>query len=174
MVRVVRDWRVELVEAYSDLLHPVGDPPAVQGFPEVGDGWRDLLERACVRNRAAARANGGTFYATQVKEKYAALRFYWKGALSPAADAKVEEEAIDLAEARSDILERLCNRIEPGEVSLPRLRKDECVCDLTHHECPLCSSSDVVFAIATDDLPDEFAEALGLLDHGNEDETDED
>ncbi|TCU60490.1 hypothetical protein EDE08_1213 [Bradyrhizobium sp. R2.2-H] len=113
MPGVVRDWRVELVETYPDLFHPVGDPPSAQGWPEVGDGWRDLLDRACVRIRAAIQADGGTFHATQIKEKYGTLRFYWEGALSPEADAKVEE-AIDLAEARSACTCEVCG--EPGRL----------------------------------------------------------
>lgn len=102
-----RGWRVELVEAYPDLFHPAGDPPSAQGWPEVGDGWRDLLERACARIRAAVQADDGTFHAIQIKEKYATLRFYWHGALSPEADALVEE-AIDLAEARSAVTCEIC------------------------------------------------------------------
>jgi len=41
------------------------------------------------------------------KEKYATLRFYWEGALSPEANAKVEE-IIDLAEARSACTCEVC------------------------------------------------------------------
>jgi hypothetical protein len=108
MMRVVRDRRVALIEAYPDLFHPVpGDPPAAQGFPEVGNGWQDLVERACARIRAAVQTDGGTFHATQIKEKYGTLRFYWDGALSSAADAKVEE-AVDLAEARSACTCEIC------------------------------------------------------------------
>ncbi len=103
----MRGWRTELVEAYPDLFHPVGDPPSAQGWPSVGNGWRDLLQRACARIRAAIQADDGTFYATQIKEKYGTLRFYWEGALSPEADAKVEE-AIDLAEARSACTCEVC------------------------------------------------------------------
>ncbi|QOG19145.1 hypothetical protein [Bradyrhizobium sp. SEMIA] len=107
MPGVVQDWRVELVETYPDLFHPVGDPATAQGWPEVGDGWRDLLERACVRIRAAVQADGGAFQATQIKEKYGTLRFYWQGALSPDAYVKVEE-VIDLAEARSACTCEIC------------------------------------------------------------------
>ncbi|GAA0005951.1 hypothetical protein [Bradyrhizobium diazoefficiens] len=32
------DWRLELVMAYPDLFHPVGDPPGAEGWPSVGDG----------------------------------------------------------------------------------------------------------------------------------------
>ena len=101
MTSPVRDWRVELVEAYPELFHPLPDHPGVaQGSPSCGDGWRDLLERACARIWTAVQADGGTFHATQIKEKFGRLRFYWNGALFPAANAKVEE-AINLADARS-------------------------------------------------------------------------
>jgi hypothetical protein len=110
MACVARDWRVELIKTYSDLFHPVGDPPEAEGFPEVGNGWCDLLERACARIRAAVLTDGGSFHATQVKEKYATLRFYWEGALSPAATTKVED-AIDLAEARSACTCEICGEL---------------------------------------------------------------
>lgn len=112
----VRDWQTDLVASYPDIFHPVGDPPACLGWPEVGDGWRDLLERACARIRAAVLASGGTFHATQIKEKYGTLRFYWDGALSPTADAQVEE-AIDLAEARSACTCEICG--EEGRLHGP-------------------------------------------------------
>lgn len=56
-----RDWRADLVTAYPDLFHPVGDPPHAQGWPWVDEGWEDLLMRACWRIRAAVRADGGSF-----------------------------------------------------------------------------------------------------------------
>jgi hypothetical protein len=77
-----------------------------------------LLERACVRIRAAVQADGGSFQLTQIKEKYATLRAYWHGALSPEADARVEE-AVDLAEARSAVSCEICG--EPGLAARPRL-----------------------------------------------------
>ena len=108
MARIVRDWRAKLIEAYPDIFHPLPDNPGVaEASPECGEGWRDLLDRACARIRAVVHADGGSFKATQVKEKYATLRFYWEGALSPEADAKVEE-IIDLAEARSACTCEVC------------------------------------------------------------------
>ncbi|MHC2462430.1 hypothetical protein [Bradyrhizobium embrapense] len=107
-----RDWRADLVTAYPDLFDPTAsDPPAARGWPWVEKGWRDLLERACVRIRAALEAEGGTFHATQIKEKFGTLRFYWEGTLSPRASARVEE-AVDLAEARSAVTCEICG--EPG------------------------------------------------------------
>jgi hypothetical protein len=66
---------------------------------------------ACVRIWAAVQAHGGSFRATQIKEKYGTLRFYWDGDLSPRAAARVEE-AIDLAEARSAVTCEICG--QPG------------------------------------------------------------
>lgn len=104
-------WRAKLVESYPDLFHPAGDPPGAEGWPAVGDGWEDLLQRACRRIREAVRADGGSFRATQLKEKYGTLRFYWTGDLSAKAAAAVED-AIDLAEARSATTCEVCG--EPG------------------------------------------------------------
>lgn len=94
-------WRAALIEAYPDLFRSSsGSPGMSQGLPECGDGWQNLLQRACARIRTAVAVDGGSFRATQVKEKFGTLRFYWDGSLSAEADALVEH-AIDLAEARS-------------------------------------------------------------------------
>jgi hypothetical protein len=106
-----------LVSAYADLFDPSpGDPPVAQGWPCVGEGWRDLLECACARIRTAIRTHGGSFRASQVKEKYGGLRFYYDGALPPSAAALVEE-AIDLAEARAACTCEICG--EPGSLCGP-------------------------------------------------------
>jgi hypothetical protein len=108
MARIVRDWQINLIEAHPDLFHPLPNNPGVaQASPECGAGWQDLLDRACVRIQAAVQADGGTFKFTQIKEKYGTARLYWEGALSPEADARVEE-IIDLAEARSACTCEVC------------------------------------------------------------------
>jgi hypothetical protein len=100
MAGSVRDWRDHLFEVYPDLFHPAGHSPVAQGWPCVGDGWRDLLERACTRIRAVEQSDVGSLTFTQTKEKYGTLRAYWEGTLLREADALVEE-AIDRAEAPS-------------------------------------------------------------------------
>lgn len=101
MSSVMQDWRLGLIAAHPDLFRPPADGPEVaEGYPECGPGWRDLIDRCCVRIRAAVAADGGTFRFTQIKEKYGFARLYWTGRLSPDASARVEA-AIDLAEARS-------------------------------------------------------------------------
>ncbi len=52
--------------------------------------------------------------------------------------------------------------------------EDEFVYDPKRHECPRCGSSDVVFAISTGELPDEFIEALAAAEPLDDLETDED
>ena len=105
--RTGRGWQADLIERHTRLFHaPAAGPEAAQGYPECGEGWRDLLDRACVRIEAAL-AGGGTFTAQQIKEKYGTLRFYWSGRLLSDAEAKVEE-AIDLAEACSACTCEIC------------------------------------------------------------------
>jgi hypothetical protein len=89
MPGLVRNWKVELIEAYPDLFRPPADrPEGAEGSPECGEGWRDLLDRACIRIRAALRAHGGSFRFTQIKEKYETARLYWEGDLSEEAGEK--------------------------------------------------------------------------------------
>lgn len=106
MAHPKRDWRVELIEAYPKLFNaPAAGPAAARGFPSCQEGWCDLLQRACARIQAAVDAGGGTFTASQIKEKFGTLRFYWRGGVANRAEV---EEAIDLAEARSACTCEVC------------------------------------------------------------------
>lgn len=108
MSGMVRNWRVELVERHRDIFQPPADfPGAAQGSPECDCGWRDLLNRMCVRIRTAVQTDGGAFKFSQIKSKYGTLRVYWDGKLSAEAGAQVEE-AIALAEARSAVTCEVC------------------------------------------------------------------
>ena len=107
MTTTGQDWRVDLLEAHPGLFHPPADTAdAAQGYPTCEEGWRDLLERCCVRIEAAL-AEGGVLRVQQIKEKFGALRFYWSGDLPDAAKAKVDE-AIALAAARSACTCEIC------------------------------------------------------------------
>src|ERR1700692_2916784 len=82
------------------LFHPLKEHlEGVQGYPECNEGWRDLLDRACVRIENTLD-NGENVKITEIKEKYGTLRFYWSGDLLSEAEAKVDE-VVDLAKARS-------------------------------------------------------------------------
>jgi hypothetical protein len=101
MAGTVRDWRIAMLEAHPNLFHPPeAHPETADGYPSCGEGWRDLLERACVRIEAALADGGGTFRASQIKEKFGGLRFYWWGQVSPETAARISD-ALALAEARS-------------------------------------------------------------------------
>ena len=96
----VRDWQIELIEAHPGLFQPpAGHPEKAAGYPWCEQGWRDLLERLFVRIEAALR-HGETIHFSQIKEKFAGLRVYWRGDVSPETTARIHE-AIALAEARS-------------------------------------------------------------------------
>ncbi|WLA85194.1 hypothetical protein [Bradyrhizobium elkanii] len=104
----VGNWRVELTEAHRDLFQPPVDfPGAAKGSPECDVGWRELLDRLCVRIAGIVQADGGVIKFSQIKQKYGTLRVYWDGALAPDADAQVED-AIALAEARSAATCEVC------------------------------------------------------------------
>ncbi|MFK4381033.1 hypothetical protein [Bradyrhizobium sp. USDA 223] len=104
----IGNWRVELIEAHRELFQPPVDLPGLaQGSPECDAGWRDLLDRLCVRIAGIVQADGGAFRFSQIKEKYGTLRVSWDGRLPPDADAQVEK-AIGLAEARSAVTCEVC------------------------------------------------------------------
>jgi hypothetical protein len=99
MAQVI-DWRIELIEAHQGLFHPPeAHPEKASGYPWCDQGWRDLLERLCGRIEAALR-DGETIRILQIKEKFASLRCYWRGDVSPETAARIME-AVALAQARS-------------------------------------------------------------------------
>jgi hypothetical protein len=53
-------------------------------------------------------------------------------------------------------------------------RKGECDYEPHRHECPLCGSADVVFALAIDELPEELVAALLRAEPLDDDDNDED
>jgi hypothetical protein len=107
MAVIIRNWRVDLIEAHPDLFQPpAGGAEGAEGSPECGEGWRALLDRLCVRI-GSTLSEGERFRFTQIKEKYGTLRAYWTGRLSEPTRLLVEE-AIDLAEARSACTCEIC------------------------------------------------------------------
>jgi hypothetical protein len=101
------------------------------GYPNTGDGWRDLVETAIGRIAAAvAAAPSRSVGITQITEKFGALRLYWHGRNNlPETTCAAVAEAVHLAEARS-----------------------ACTCETYgadgRHACPKCGSGDVRFALS--------------------------
>ena len=104
---MAKDWKIELIRAHTRLFRPPkGYLEGAQGYPECNEGWRDLIDRACVRIENALD-NGDPVKIVQIKEKYGTLRFYWSGRLPSETEAKVRE-VVSLAEARSACTCEIC------------------------------------------------------------------
>lgn len=87
-------WRSALVAKHPDALKIA--------YPEVGDGWRDLVERAVSRIAAAVRGLSlRSVEIVQIKQKFGGIRIYWHARRLPDSVVARIEEAVDLAEARS-------------------------------------------------------------------------
>jgi hypothetical protein len=98
-------WRDALVSKHRHLFEDGSG--AAHGYPAVGDGWRELLERAV--DRIAAAVGHGQMTIFQIKQKHGTLRLYHSSAadLDEAAQYSVEE-AVALAEARSACTCEIC------------------------------------------------------------------
>jgi hypothetical protein len=98
-------WRDALVSKHCHLFKDGSG--ATHGYPAVGDGWRDLLERAL--DRISAAVGEGQMTILQIKSKYGTLRLYHSSAadLDEAAQYSVEE-AVALAKARSACTCEIC------------------------------------------------------------------
>jgi hypothetical protein len=97
-----RTWQAELVARHPHLFLSGDNRTSIPGYPFVGDGWRDLVERAVDRiaNTLAAAASGSVTL-VQIKEKFGVARIYWYGAgLTEAAESAITD-AVTKAEARS-------------------------------------------------------------------------
>lgn len=97
------DWRRALMDKHAHLFSSIEDGRLVtRGYPAVGDGWRELLERTIERIAAAVGGEpDASVVILQIKEKFGGIRIYHQSKnASRAFDDKVTE-AVDLAEARS-------------------------------------------------------------------------
>ena len=95
------DWRRALVERYPHLfLRGSKGKQFAPGYPTVGDGWRELVEKAIDR---IEEAGNGRIRINQIKEKYGSLRLYFDTlqGLTREQMAAVED-AVALAKARSE------------------------------------------------------------------------
>jgi hypothetical protein len=100
--RTERTWRDALVARHPHLFLSGDNRTCIPGFPLVGDGWRDLVERAVERIAdTLAAAPSASVTIAQVKEKFGFARIYRHGTgLTKAAENAITD-AIVLAEARS-------------------------------------------------------------------------
>lgn len=108
-----KTWRTDLMERHSDLFRgEIGGRYAPEGYPTVGNGWRELLETALLRIEAALHgAPSGSLSVVQIKEKYGSLRLYWESHGLSAVTVGAIEEAVALAEARSACTCETCGEV---------------------------------------------------------------
>jgi hypothetical protein len=104
-------WQFALLARFPALFDRDFNGKVVRsGYPEVDDGWRDLVETAIARiANAVAAAPAESPHIGQIKEKFATIRIHWSGGrgLTEAMSTAVDE-AIELAEARSACTCEIC------------------------------------------------------------------
>ena len=103
-------WQATLVAQYPELFRTELDGRYLApGFPEVGDGWRALVETAVARiSEAVAAAAPASVRIVQLKEKFATLRLYWYGEALSRETENAVADAVALAEARSACTCEVC------------------------------------------------------------------
>ena len=107
MAPIVKDWRVVFVQAHERLFDLMPDEPQRSfGYPLCDAGWRDILERLCIRIETALQQND-TFEFVRIKQKFGVLRADWHGEISNDTSARILE-AINLAVARSACTCEIC------------------------------------------------------------------
>jgi hypothetical protein len=97
-----------------------------RGF-DVGDGWHDLVRECCAKLEAINNTIEDPtkhIVASQVKEKFGTLRFYIDTCESAEPRWKEIQEAIDVAEAKSEVTCEVCGK--PGKLIAGRWWKTFC------------------------------------------------
>jgi hypothetical protein len=91
MTRALQTWRIDLMRAHPRLFEVMSDEPHLSfGYPNCEEGWREILERLCVRTEAALR-DGETFQFVRIRQKFGILRVDWD------AEASEDTEATTVA-----------------------------------------------------------------------------
>jgi hypothetical protein len=107
MALLIDDWRTVFMQAHERLFDLMPNKPERSfGYPLCDAGWRDILERLCIRVETALQENDA-FEFVRIKQKFGVLRVDWDGEISNDTRAKILE-AIDLAVARSACTCEIC------------------------------------------------------------------
>jgi hypothetical protein len=100
MTHALQAWRIDLMRAHPRLFEIMpGEPHLSFGYPNCEEGWRDLMEKLCLRIEAALR-DGETFQFVRMRQKFGILRVDWDAEASDDTEAAIGH-AVDLAVARS-------------------------------------------------------------------------
>lgn len=107
MARIVNDWRIDLMRAHPRLFEVMSDEPERSfGYPLCEAGWRNILERLCVRIESALQ-DGEAFEFARIKQKFGIARLDWYGGVSDETATRIHE-AVNLAVARSACTCEIC------------------------------------------------------------------
>jgi hypothetical protein len=103
----VRDWRIEIMRAHPRLFEVMTDEPHLSfGYPLCEEGWRDILERLCVRIENALQ-DGEAFEFVRMKQKMGLPRADWEGEVSDETRTRILQ-ATNLGTARSACTCEVC------------------------------------------------------------------
>lgn len=103
-------WQSDLVARHPNLFNIRMDARKITpAYPAVGDGWRELIERAISRIAAAmSGTKTGWVRIVEINSKFGTLRFYWRGAdLCDQIEVAIQD-AVAKAEARSGCTCEVC------------------------------------------------------------------
>lgn len=107
MASIIADWRIDFMRAHPRLFEVMADEPHLSfGCPRCEEGWRDILQRLCIRIESALREDE-KFELIRVKQKFGLLRVGWYDEVSDETRMRIHE-AVNLATARSACTCKIC------------------------------------------------------------------
>ncbi len=109
----------QLYDKYPKIFVQKGSPPTETCMCwgiSTGDGWYEILDRLCGQLQWLSDKTGIQIDATQVKEKYATLRFYWlaRGDNNDTMALDIADCCVSTAERQSGYICEECGR--PGSL----------------------------------------------------------
>jgi hypothetical protein len=106
MAQILNGWRIDFMRAHPRLFEVSDEPERSFGYPLCEAGWRDILERLCVRIESTLQ-DGEAFEFARIKQKFGIARFDWYGGVSDETATRILE-AVNLAVARSACTCEIC------------------------------------------------------------------
>ncbi len=101
MAPIVKDWRVVFMQAHERLFDLIADEPQRSfGYPLCDAGWRDILERLCIKIETALQENDA-FEFVRIKQKFGVLGPDGDGEVLNDTRAKISRRSISRSPARA-------------------------------------------------------------------------
>jgi hypothetical protein len=107
MAQNLNHWRIDFMRAHPRLFEVMSDEPERSFcYPLCEAGWRDILERLCVKIESTLQ-DSEAFEFARIKQKFGIARFDWYGRVSDETATRILE-AINLTVARSACTCEIC------------------------------------------------------------------